>query len=127
MKWTESEESVRLANLFNLVGFGYHEPKPNSSTSKLYLNPPESPMRSSFFFALSITVLFLAVDSVSAQLSTGWKAHDKQRPQAKIVTAGAKPGDPPSDAIVLFGESGDLSKWRAASGGEAKWKGSHRS
>ncbi len=32
-----------------------------------------------------------------------------------------KPGPPPSDAIVLF-DGKDLSQWRSANGGEAKWK-----
>ncbi|MFK7769875.1 MAG: DUF1080 domain-containing protein [Mariniblastus sp.] len=79
-------------------------------------------MRSSLFFALSIAILFVSINSVSAQLATGWKAHDLQRPQAKLVTPADKVGGAPSDAIVLFSEGGDLSKWRAASGGEAKWK-----
>lgn len=38
--------------------------------------------------------------------------HDPDRPHPPIVTPGAKPGDPPSDAIVLF-DGKDLSKWRA--------------
>lgn len=31
-----------------------------------------------------------------------WAKHDPNRPQPAVVTPGEKPGDPPSDAIVLF-------------------------
>lgn len=41
-----------------------------------------------------------------------WKVHDIDRPKPRVVTPGAKPGDPPSDAIVLF-DGKDLSKWMA--------------
>ncbi|MBN1342596.1 MAG: DUF1080 domain-containing protein [Phycisphaerae bacterium] len=52
-----------------------------------------------------------------------WKVHDKDRPLPKEVAPGAKPGDPPSDAVVLF-DGKDLSKWEIAdaSGGAPKWK-----
>ena len=39
-----------------------------------------------------------------------WRVHDRNRPQAPIVEPGAKPGDPPSDAIVLF-DGRDTSQW----------------
>jgi hypothetical protein len=39
-----------------------------------------------------------------------WRVHDKNRPQAPIVEPGAKPGDPPGDAIVLF-DGHDVSQW----------------
>lgn len=39
-----------------------------------------------------------------------WRVHDITRPHPPVVTPGAKPGDPPSDAIVLF-DGKDLSKW----------------
>ena len=43
-----------------------------------------------------------------------WKVHDIDRPKPTVVTPGAKPGDPPSDAIVLF-DGKDLSKWEIPS------------
>ena len=52
---------------------------------------------------------------------TKWHVHDGERPQPTVVTPGAKPGDAPSDAIVLF-DGKDLSKWRTAKGEDAKWK-----
>jgi hypothetical protein len=57
-----------------------------------------------------------------------WRVHDVNRPRPRVITPGAKPGDPPSDAIVLF-DGKDLSKWasngRGADRGkivEAPWK-----
>ena len=56
-----------------------------------------------------------------------WHVHDPARPYPPVVTPGAKPGDPPSDAIVLF-DGKDLSKWAQAGRGadagktvDAKW------
>ena len=39
-----------------------------------------------------------------------WKVHDVNRPAPPLVTPGAAPGAPPSDAVVLF-DGKDLSKW----------------
>src|SRR5881396_3635568 len=55
-----------------------------------------------------------------------WAVHDPNRPQPKIVMPGSfsspeQPGQPPSDAIVLF-DGTDLSKWESAKdGSSAKW------
>ena len=57
-----------------------------------------------------------------------WHVHDSDRPHPAVVTPGAAPGQPPSDAIVLFGGK-DLSRWaqngRGANRGkivDAGWK-----
>jgi hypothetical protein len=47
-----------------------------------------------------------------------WHVHDPARPHPKVVTPGAQPGQPPSDAVVLF-DGKDLSKWAAARLGTA--------
>ena len=39
-----------------------------------------------------------------------WRVHDIDRPHPAVITPGAKSGDAPSDAIVLF-DGKDLSKW----------------
>lgn len=39
-----------------------------------------------------------------------WRVHDIKRPHPRMVTPAAQPGQPPSDAIVLF-DGKDLSKW----------------
>src|SRR5712692_7782024 len=39
-----------------------------------------------------------------------WRVHDISRPHPRVVTPGAEPGAPPSDAIVLF-DGHDLSHW----------------
>lgn len=52
-----------------------------------------------------------------------WAVHDQNRPRPEVVTPGEKPGDPPSDAIVLFNGT-DLSMWEADKPGHepTKWK-----
>jgi hypothetical protein len=45
-----------------------------------------------------------------------WHVHDPDRPHPGVVTPGAQPGTPPSDAIVLF-DGKDLSKWYHAGRG----------
>ncbi len=54
-----------------------------------------------------------------------WKVHDKERPQARIVTpctpsTQAEPGAAPSDAVILFNGK-DLKNWRGRDGA-AQWK-----
>lgn len=41
-------------------------------------------------------------------------------PQPRVITAGEKPGDAPSDAIILF-DGKNLDSWTAADGSAAKW------
>jgi len=51
-----------------------------------------------------------------------WRVHDSKRPQPPVVAPASIPGNPPSDAIILF-DGKDLSKWRSAwTGGPARWK-----
>ena len=53
-----------------------------------------------------------------------WRVHDVTRPRPPVVTPGAQPGSPPSDAIVLF-DGANLSKWVTYVKGEPtepKWK-----
>lgn len=47
-----------------------------------------------------------------------WHVHDPARPHPKVVTPGAQPGQPSSDAVVLF-DGKDLSKWTSAKLGTA--------
>jgi hypothetical protein len=51
---------------------------------------------------------------------TPYHVHDPARPHPAVVSPGAAPGEPPSDAIVLF-DGKDLSQWRAAHLGSAKF------
>jgi len=54
-----------------------------------------------------------------------WHVHDSRRPQPPVVAPAAADAAsfarPPADAIVLF-DGKDLSKWRGADGGPARWK-----
>ena len=72
--------------------------------------------------ALLITAIF-GISTAEAQLETGWKIHDLNRPQPKISTpaADASTIKPPSDAEILF-DGTDLSQWRDSQGGNSKWK-----
>jgi hypothetical protein len=67
-----------------------------------------------------IVLAFGSPSIVWAQLPNGWKAHDLDRPQPKVVTPGKTAADPPSDAIVLFNGK-DLSGWTAGNGKPSKW------
>jgi Domain of Unknown Function (DUF1080) len=73
--------------------------------------------------ALAWMGFIIATESVAiAQLPTGWKAHDWERPRPPIVAPGQSnlPLAPPADALVLF-DGKNLDEWRAADGGPAKW------
>lgn len=55
-----------------------------------------------------------------------WNIHDEHRPLPPVFEPGTastqdKPGEPPSDAIVLF-DGKDLSQWQMANGEPPKWK-----
>lgn len=48
-------------------------------------------------------------------------ANEAPKKEPTVITPGAKPGDPPSDAIILF-DGKDLSGWKSLrDGGAAKW------
>jgi len=68
----------------------------------------------------------LGYDDTPVIPGSTYKVHDGTRPQPKIVNPGTastpkKPGEPPSDAVVLF-DGKDLSRWAAVGGGDARWK-----
>jgi len=50
-----------------------------------------------------------------------WQVHDMNRPLPPVVTPGDYPGQPPSDAIVLF-DGSDLSRWTHKKGKVCKWQ-----
>jgi hypothetical protein len=50
-----------------------------------------------------------------------WHVHDPARPHPPVVTPGATPGAPPSDAIVLF-DGKDLSRWQQEGKGAEQGK-----
>jgi hypothetical protein len=79
-------------------------------------------------FAAVLLALWTAGAGPTAAPSAAqrWKIHDRSRPNPPVITPGEcstqdHVGRPPSDAVVLF-DGTDLSKWRAADGGPAKWK-----
>lgn len=68
-------------------------------------------------------VMLLAIASgYSTTQKHRWAVHDKNRPQPKVVAPGKQPGQPPSDAIILF-DGSDLSQWVSTKdNGTAQWK-----
>jgi hypothetical protein len=85
-------------------------------------------MRHRLLFFLVTTVLFcvFAVAQIMAGPKLRWKIHAIERPHPSVINPGtpsteARPGQPPSDAVILF-DGSDLSKWHAQRGGPIKWK-----
>lgn len=72
----------------------------------------------------------LGYDDTPILPGTSWHVHDGNRPQPTVVTPGTfstqdQPGEPPSDAVVLF-DGTDLSGWKSVKdGGKAQWKVEH--
>ncbi len=82
------------------------------------------------FVGLAVAVVCCLLSftaSLNAQTPMRWLAHDMQRERPRVVTPGklSLPVAPPSDAIVIF-DGQDLSNWRDAEGGPAKWRMSRR-
>jgi hypothetical protein len=71
--------------------------------------------------SLAGVFLVCLVTTVGAQQSqTRWKAHDPERTKPRVVDPAQSPGQPPSDAVVLF-DGTDLRQWRAVDGTPARW------
>jgi Domain of Unknown Function (DUF1080) len=71
----------------------------------------------------------LGYDDTPLIPGTRFRVHDALRPQPRHVHPGtpstpARPGGPPSDAVILF-DGTDLSRWTSAQGGEAGWRVEH--
>jgi hypothetical protein len=69
----------------------------------------------------------LGYDDTPMQPNGRWHIHDGKRPAPVVVTpgrfpAGAAPGRPPSDAVVLLGPGADLSRWSMLDGAPAAWR-----
>jgi hypothetical protein len=64
----------------------------------------------------------LGYDDTPLQPNGKWRVHDSKRPLPGVVTPGpVVAAAPPSDAIVLLGQGGDLSQWQAGDGTPAAW------
>src|SRR5215471_9315476 len=75
--------------------------------------------------SLFILLLWISLPSAQAQPDPNWLDHDRLRPAPALINPGSfssqeQPGQPPSDAIVLF-DGKDLSSWVAMDGKPTKW------
>lgn len=72
---------------------------------------------------LSVAGSVWLMPSLYAQTPARWLNHDMSRPRPKVVTPRESPASVPAppDAVLLF-DGQDLSKWRDAEGGPAKWR-----
>ena len=80
--------------------------------------------RNAFRLSAALGLAGAALAFAAAEMK--WPIHDRTRPQPRVVTPGSfstpeAPGQPPSDAIVLF-DGKDLSKWESDKTGPALWK-----
>ena len=73
---------------------------------------------------LLLVAMVLGVSGYAAMEIRKYGVHDKERPHPPVITPAQRFGQPPSDAIVLFGgEKPNLSEWKSdRGGGDAKWK-----
>lgn len=73
--------------------------------------------------SIALASVLVSVSATSAQDPHAWPPHDTDRPRPPVVDPGpaTAPAPVPSDAVVLF-DGRDLSHWRDADGGPAKWR-----
>ena len=64
--------------------------------------------------------IFVVLALISAE-TLAQEIDSSKMPEPKMVTPGAAPGAPPSDAIILF-DGKDMSQWLDNKGGPAKWE-----
>jgi hypothetical protein len=75
-----------------------------------------------FVIILLVIVIGCSIAGSTKKNKHSWKVHDMNRPTPKLVTPAEQPGQPPSDAVVLF-DGKDLSNWVSEKdGSDAKWK-----
>jgi len=70
---------------------------------------------------LAATLLMAVTAAYAAMELTKYDVHDVARPTPDSVRPADRPGDPPSDAIILF-DGKDTSPWVADKGGPCTWK-----
>jgi hypothetical protein len=77
---------------------------------------------SGIFVMLLITVTNCSNINSAKKDQHPWKVHDMNRPLPEVITPAEQPGQPPSDAVILF-DGNDLSNWVSEKdGSNAKWK-----
>ena len=72
---------------------------------------------------VAVCLLAVALGSgITSYAEKSYTVHDKTRPNPLVITPAEQFGQPPSDAIILFGGK-DTSQWQSEKdGGPVKWK-----
>jgi hypothetical protein len=78
-------------------------------------------MRRLLGWGVAVTIgLAVGPNGLGAQGGFRWKAHDPDRPKPRQIEPGRVVGEPPADAVVLFGGT-DLGGWVSSDGSAPKW------
>jgi len=73
------------------------------------------------FMILLTAALCFAIGTCTQKGQFRWDVHDMDRPQPPVITPAEQPGQPPSDAIILF-DGKNLSQWLDKKANPANWK-----
>jgi len=71
--------------------------------------------------SVALAAAILAAVSYAANEVKKYAVHDQTRPRPPVVTPADGPGQPPSDAILLFNGK-NLSEWQKGNGDDASWQ-----
>jgi len=82
-------------------------------------------LKKTWRIAYALVPCLLAATVISAEWATitrhsGWKQHSMRRPKPPVVTPVETPGQPPTDAVILF-DGKSLAGFRKPDGGQPGW------
>jgi 3-keto-disaccharide hydrolase len=113
---------VAGAVIFAQAGQAPSAPQSQAPTGTAAQAPPPSPAAAAARAAADGPVrdasgAIIGFTNLAEIPGTPWRIHDAARPHPPVITPGAAPGAPPSDAEVLF-DGKDLGKWGQMQNGQ---------